>query len=107
MSPYLEWLYLMAKSTGLRPHQKREGNTKMSNDYLTSGIKISTDSAGCMTAEHTMQGLLIDGSFYASRKECRAAAVKVLKEMKEQGSYESYEWQERRLEREENAWKYI
>ena len=72
----------------------------MSNDYLTSGIKISTDSAGCMTAEHTMQGLLIDGSFYASRKECRAAAVKVLKEMKEQGSYESYEWQERRLERE-------
>ena len=46
-------------------------------------------------------------SSLASRKECRAAAVKVLKEMKEQGSYESYEWQERRLEREENAWKYI
>jgi hypothetical protein len=79
----------------------------MENDYLTSGIKISTDSAGCMTATHTEQGLLIDGSFFASRKECRAAAVEVLKDMKEQGAYESYEQQERRLEREENAWKYI
>ena len=79
----------------------------MNNDFLASGIKISTDSAGCMTAEHTMQGLLIDGSFYASRKECRAAAAKVLKEMKEQGAYESYERQERRLEREANAWRYI
>ena len=79
----------------------------MSNDYLTSGIKISTDSAGCMTATHTEQGLLIDGSFYASRKECRAEAVKVLMDMKENGACESYEQEERRLEREMNAWKYI
>ena len=79
----------------------------MSNDYLTSGIKISTDSAGAMTATHTEQGLLIDSSFYASRKECRADAVEVLKDMKENGACESYEQEERRLEREENAWKYI
>ena len=73
----------------------------MSNIYLTSGIKISTDSVGCMTAKHTIQGLLIDSSFYASRKECRADAVEILKEMKEQKAYERYERQERRLEREE------
>jgi len=69
--------------------------------YRTSGIKISTDSVGCMTAKHTIQGLLIDSSFYASRKECRADAVEILKEMKEQKAYESEERQERRLEREE------
>jgi hypothetical protein len=54
----------------------------MSNEYLTSDIKISTDSVGFMTAEHSNQGLLIDGSFFSSRQECRREAVLILKEMK-------------------------
>lgn len=52
------------------------------NEFKTSDIKISTDSVGCMTAEHAHQGILIDNNFYASRKECRQEAVKVLKEIK-------------------------
>ena len=76
------------------------------NEYLAKDIKISTDSAGQMTANHKHQGLLIDGSFYASRKECRQDAVEILKQKKELGGCESYEAQERRLEREADAWRW-
>ena len=55
------------------------------NEYLTKDIQISTDSVGHMKATHKYQGLLIDGSFYASRKDCRREAVEILKEKKEQG----------------------
>ena len=87
-------------------HTNKQKENKMSNDFLTRDIKISTDSAGAMTAKHKFQGLLVDSVFYASRKECRTDAVDILKEMKEMDGCESYEAQERRLEREENAWRY-
>jgi|TARA_R110002110_G_scaffold309654_1_gene523092 hypothetical protein len=54
----------------------------MENYWKTSDIKIFTDSAGYMTAEHKWAGLLIDCSFYESRKECRKDAVVILKERK-------------------------
>lgn len=53
------------------------------NLFKTSDIRISTDSAGCMTAEHRYQGTLIDGDYFADRAACRRAAVEVLKEKKE------------------------
>ena len=59
-----------------------ETEQNIMNEFKTSDIKISTDSVGCMTAEHAHQGILIDGNFYASRKECRQEAVEVLKEIK-------------------------
>lgn len=77
------------------------------NEFLTKDIKISTDSAGHMTASHKHQGLLIDGSFYGSRKECRQDAVEILKDKKGQGGCESYEAQERRLEEEADAWRWV
>ena len=52
------------------------------NEYKTSDIRISTDSAGYMTAEHKHQGVLIDCGYYESRKECRKDAVEVLNEIK-------------------------
>ena len=55
----------------------------MTNYWKTADIKISTDSAGYMTAEHRWAGLLIDCGYYESRAECRRDAVEVLKEMKE------------------------
>jgi len=55
----------------------------MTNYWKTSDIKISTDSAGYMTAEHKWAGLLIDSGYYEDRSECRRDAVEVLKEMKE------------------------
>jgi len=76
------------------------------NEFLTKDIKISTDSAGFMTAEHKNQGTLIESSYYETRKECRIVAVEILKEKKENGNNESYEAQERRLEREANKWMY-
>ena len=54
------------------------------NYFKTSGIKISTDSVGFMTATHEHQGLLIDSGYYESRAECRRDAVEVLKEKKEE-----------------------
>lgn len=56
------------------------------NHFKTSDIKISTDSTGMMTATHKFQGTLDDGTYHASRAECRRQAVKTLKEMKEQDS---------------------
>tara|TARA_R110000822_G_scaffold95337_5_gene218112 strand:+ start:1459 stop:1710 length:252 start_codon:yes stop_codon:yes gene_type:complete len=56
---------------------------KNMNYWKTSDIKISTDSAGYMTAKHTYAGLLIDSSFYTDRAECRRDAVEGLKEMKD------------------------
>jgi|TARA_R110000751_G_scaffold212546_2_gene316116 hypothetical protein len=79
----------------------------MNNDFLASGIKISTDSAGFMTVTHDEQGLLIDCAYYETRKQCRMSAMTILKEMKENVAGESYEQYERRLEREANAWRYI
>ena len=76
------------------------------NYYLTKDIKISTDSSGAMTAEHKHQGVLIEHTYYASRAECRRDAVEVLKERKVDEAYASYEAEERRLEREENAWRH-
>ena len=76
------------------------------NEYLTKDIKISTDSVGGMTAIHKHQGILIESICYANRKECRKDAVEVLKEKKSAGEYDSYEAQERRLEREADAWRY-
>ena len=72
---------------------------KQTNSWLTSDIKISTDSAGYMDAVHKWQGLLIETGYYLSRSECRRDAVKVLKERKEE---ELDEWsiQERKLDRE-------
>tara|TARA_B100000809_G_scaffold1403_1_gene1603 strand:+ start:186 stop:470 length:285 start_codon:yes stop_codon:yes gene_type:complete len=72
---------------------------KQTNSWLTSDIKISTDSAGYMDAVHKWQGLLIETGYYESRSECRRDAVKVLKERKEE---ELDEWsiQERKLDRE-------
>ena len=55
------------------------------NYWLTSDIKIHTDSMGCMTAEHSYAGTLIDADFYESRTDCRREAVKILKEKKEEG----------------------
>jgi len=52
------------------------------NYWKTSDIKISTDSAGYLTAEHAHQGLLIESGFYESRAECRRDAVEVLNEKK-------------------------
>ena len=57
----------------------------MENYWKTSDIKISTDSGGYMTAEHKWAGLLIDCSFYESRKQCRQDAVEILKEKR--GNY--------------------
>ena len=54
----------------------------MTNYWKTSDIKISTDSAGFMTATHKWQGTLIDSGYYESRKQCRADAVDVMKELK-------------------------
>jgi hypothetical protein len=56
----------------------------MVNHWKTSDIKISTDSAGFMSAEHKWAGLLIDSGYFNSRGECRREAVLVLKEMKEE-----------------------
>ena len=55
----------------------------MTNYWKTSDIKISTDSAGYMTATHKWAGLLIDSAYYESRAECRRDAVEILKDMKE------------------------
>ena len=55
------------------------------NRFKTSDIKISTDSSGMMTATHKYQGTLDDGTYWASRAECRKQAVKTLMEIKEQG----------------------
>lgn len=57
---------------------------KQINYWLTADIKISTDSAGAMTAEHKYAGLLIDSEFFISRSDCRKTAVEVLNEMKEE-----------------------
>ena len=56
---------------------------KATNYWKTSDIKISTDSAGFMTAVHKYAGVLIDGSDYYTRAECRRDAVEVLMEKKE------------------------
>tara|TARA_R100001369_G_scaffold83354_1_gene115518 strand:- start:815 stop:997 length:183 start_codon:yes stop_codon:yes gene_type:complete len=52
------------------------------NEYKTADIKISTDSAGAMTAEHEYQGILMESMFFESRAECRRQAVEALKEVK-------------------------
>jgi len=58
----------------------------MTNYWKTSDIKISTDSAGYMSAEHKWAGQLIDTGFYEDRKSCRRDAVEMLMEMKEEES---------------------
>ena len=58
------------------------------NRFKTSDIRISTDSTGMMTATHKFQGTLDDGTYHASRAECRRRAVETLKEMKEQSEAE-------------------
>jgi hypothetical protein len=68
----------------MRGNQKqRTEHNKMKNYFKTSDIKIWKDSQNCFTATHKFQGHLIDGSFYASRQECRREAVLILKEKKE------------------------
>ena len=57
------------------------------NRFLTSDIRISTDSTGCMTAEHKHQGVLVDGGYYGSRTECRQDAVLILKDMRSGTEY--------------------
>lgn len=61
------------------------------NEFLTKGIKIHTDSMGCMTAEHNIQGMLIDSSYYETRAECRREAVKILKDIKVEKEYREFE----------------
>ena len=56
------------------------------NYWKKSDIKISTDSAGYMSAEHKWAGQLIDTGFYTDRNQCRKHAVEILMEMKEQES---------------------
>ena len=73
---------------------------KQTNSWLTSDIKISTDSAGYMDAVHKWQGLLIETGYYESRSECRRDAVKVLKERKEEEELDEWSIQERKLDRE-------
>lgn len=55
----------------------------MINEFKTADIKISTDSAGYMTASHKYQGILIEGGYYTQRDECRREAVIILKDIKE------------------------
>jgi hypothetical protein len=76
------------------------------NEFLTKDLKISTDSSGAMTVEHKHQGILVDSTYFASRKECRSEAVELLKELKESKGCESYDAQERRLEREDFRQRY-
>ena len=53
------------------------------NYWKTSDIKISTDSAGYMSAEHRWAGVLIESDIFDSRAQCRKEAVLLLKEMEE------------------------
>tara|TARA_B100000795_G_scaffold147757_1_gene110700 strand:- start:370 stop:633 length:264 start_codon:yes stop_codon:yes gene_type:complete len=69
---------------------------KQTNSWLTSDIKISTDSAGYMDAVHKWQGLLIETGYYESRSECRRDAVKVLKERKEEEELDEWSIQDRK-----------
>ena len=64
----------------------------MANYWKTSDIKLSTDSVGCITAEHKYAGILLDGCDYESRAEARRDAVEVLKEMKEMEACDQGEW---------------
>ena len=51
------------------------------NMFKTSDIRIYKDSQSAYTAMHKFQGMLIDGSFYDSRTECRRDAVQVLRDI--------------------------
>lgn len=51
------------------------------NYWKTSDIRISTDSAGYMTAEHKFAGTLIETAYYEYRVDCRREAVDILREM--------------------------
>jgi uncharacterized protein YegP (UPF0339 family) len=62
--------------------QTTNDQNAMQNYFKTSDIKIQKDSAGCFTAKHKYQGILIDGNFYNSHQECRKEAVEVLKAKK-------------------------
>jgi len=53
------------------------------NYWKTADIKISSDSAGYMSAEHKWAGVLIESDIFENRAQCRAEAVLILKEMKE------------------------
>jgi hypothetical protein len=64
----------------------------MTNYWKTSDIKISTDSAGYITAQHKYAGTLLECCFYDSRAEARRDAVEVLKEMKELEACGQSEW---------------
>lgn len=68
-------------TTSKQTTQKAE-TMKTFNHWKTSDIKISTDSAGFMTAEHKWAGLLIESGYYEKRNDCRRDAVEVLKELK-------------------------
>ena len=56
------------------------------NDYKTSDIRISKDSAGLYDASHKFQGYLYEGAIFASRTEARREAVRLLR-AKQDGSY--------------------
>jgi hypothetical protein len=66
----------------LRNKGRKPQGAKMKNYWLTADIRIETDSAGAMTATHRHAGVLVESTFYASRKECRREAVEYLKAMK-------------------------
>jgi len=61
-----------------------ETMTTKRNEFKTADIKISVDREGFFDASHKYQGDLIVTGYYASRKEARQDAVKILKEIKEQ-----------------------
>ena len=58
------------------------------NEYKTSDISISKDSAGYYDASHRFQGSLYEGCYFPDRKEARRAAVIDLNNIKENGKSE-------------------
>tara|TARA_R110000744_G_scaffold3823_1_gene14110 strand:- start:183 stop:458 length:276 start_codon:yes stop_codon:yes gene_type:complete len=84
--------YLFATSGNNLSPTKKQGAPSIMNIWKTSDIKISTDSVGCITAEHKYAGKLLDNCFYESRAEARRDAVEVLKEMKELAACDQSEW---------------
>jgi hypothetical protein len=61
------------------------------NEYKTSDIRISKDSAGYYNASHKHQGSLYEMCYFNDRNEARRAAVEDLMRIKEFGKSDAYD----------------